>query len=123
MVNSSKEEIALMLKDCIHRLEPIESNSLAIESIMDTALSRWGVETDSSEKILMMLRSDFEETQAEFRKNVSLFLSTVEAFKNCASREQFVRLETKIDRFSPETFVSKAEFRKLVKRYLAFVES
>ncbi len=123
MVNSSKEEIALMLKDCIHRLETIESNSLAIESIMDTALSRWGVETDSSEKILMMLRSDFEETQAEFRKNVSLFLSTVEAFKNCASREQFVRLETKIDRFSPETFVSKAEFRKLVKRYLAFVES
>lgn len=111
-------DIPTAVDESMSRTVNLEHRFKSLDQISDSAEKEWEKNISEYHLTLSIIKQDLEALQIEFKKNVKLFMMMITIFKEKATNEELAKLEKKIERWNPESFVTRNEFKKIVRNYI-----
>ena len=117
-IKTSMGSIGKIIHESVERTQTLESKFKQLEKNMNSSKKEWQEQMNKFRIDLAILESEIDNVKINFKKKIKLFFGIVQKLKDTGNKEDFKKLNKKIDEWNPENLVNREEFESMVKEYI-----
>ena len=110
-------ELAGYMKRMASRLEKLQQTSTHVSGKIDKFSKSIGVRKQGLKREIGDVKEEFASLRNEAKSLQKATLIVIAQLKNCVQADEFSRLKNRIELWNPESFITKREAKRVLKRF------